>query len=90
MATFPASYVTGIIFILSQIGIMIWFISRINIVVERVQKDIVKLETFLTNLSKDQYSKYEASKDFAYRDKEIAAMWRKVDDIQNKIQMREN
>ena len=69
------------IFILSHIGITIWWASRVNTVLSIVERDLKEIVAELKSM-RDSYLSKEA---FAYRiaqsDKEHSALWRRLDEV---------
>ena len=72
----------GVLFaILIHAGTSIWWASKINTTMN-FQNDILKnlQETMIAHEAM-KYSKEEAAKDFAVRDKQFDAIWKKLDQI---------
>lgn len=74
-------YLGIIIVILAHAGTSIWWASKINTsmvynneLLRTLQKALIAHETM-------KYSKEEAVKDFALRDKQIDAIWKKLDSL---------
>ncbi len=74
-----AQYLGVLIAILVHAGSSIWWASKINATVG-FQNEILKtLQRALITHETMKYSKEEAAKDFALRDKQLDAIWKKID-----------
>jgi hypothetical protein len=79
--SYVGAIVGAILFLLVHVGTLIWFMSRISILVGVVQRDLTKLESLLDSITKSNYTITDAARDFAYRDRELKAIWAKMDKI---------
>ena len=73
--------VTLILFVISHIIITVWWASRVNTLLDVVQRDLTSIiKEFQT-----MRGSYATKEDLAYRvavsDKEHAAMWKRIDEL---------
>lgn len=73
------------VFLIGQLIAGIWWASKINTTLIIVERTLTEMLVRLSKHEADFYSKSESIKDFAHRDQQIDAMWRKLDNIQEHI-----
>lgn len=73
--------ITIFIFMLTHLIGSIWWASQITTTLDFMKESVDIMTKAIIKHESTYYSKEEAAKDFAYRDKEIEAIWRKLDTI---------
>ena len=77
---FIGASITVVLFIVTHGGATIWFASKVNTTLGFIENSIKNLGDALLRHEAERYTKSEAAKDFAMRDSQIAAIFRKLDD----------
>ena len=76
--------VTIAIFVITHIGLTIWWASRVSTLLDVVQKDLSDIIKEFQALRGSYVSKEELSYRIASSDKEHTAMWRQIDDLKSR------
>lgn len=84
----PGAILTLGIFGLAQIGSLVWFIAETKTLLKIILDNVTKLEGILKDHDRNRYTNLDATKDFAFRDQQIKAMWETIDQIKEKVYMR--
>ena len=74
--------VTVIIFMVVHLCGTVWWMSSVTTTLGILRKTIDALEKTIIKHESTYYSKEDAAKDFAYRDKTIKAAWDRIDKIE--------
>ena len=77
------------IFVVTHLGTVIWFMSWAKTTLGIFRADITRLEVAISKISDSNYTKSDAEKDFAIRDREHknehSAIWRRIDELKSKF-----
>jgi hypothetical protein len=73
--------VTIIIFALVHTGGFIWWMSRIDTTLKIMSETVKNMAELMSKHDALYYRKEDATKDFAMRDQQINAIWKKVDNL---------
>lgn len=74
--------ITIVLFVLSHIIVTVWWASRVNTVLEIVQKSVESLIVELKATRESSFGKEEAIREFTLNQKEHDAIWGKIDAMQ--------
>lgn len=70
-----------IIVVIGHLCSTVWWMSKITTTLDILSKSVEGILAAIAKHEATYYSKEDAAKDFAYRDKEIEGMWERVDEI---------
>lgn len=67
------------IFLATNLGVLIWFMSKVTTTLEFLQEEIKNLCDRMAGHDADKYTKEDAARDLSIRDQQIEAIWKKID-----------
>lgn len=67
--------------VITHVCVAIWWASKINTTLSFLQKAIETLNDTVIRHDADRYTKNDAAKDFAIRDNQLSALWRRIDEM---------
>ena len=70
-------------FVITHIVVTVWWASRVNTLLDIVQKNLGELVSELKTVKTSFVTKEEAARELAIAEKETRAIWKKLDAIAN-------
>lgn len=70
------------IFVLGNIGMLIWHISRFNTLVEVISDRLDQVAIVLKDHEKERYTKADSIRDLAIINRDMKTMWERIDKLQ--------
>ncbi len=70
--------------ILAHVVTTVWWAAKITTILTIAQTSLESLATEMKAVNKTYVSKEDFSRELAIKDKEIAAMWKRIDEIKHK------
>lgn len=76
-----AIVVTLGLFVITHIVITVWWASRVNTLLDVVQKELSEIVAELRGMKSAYFTREEAVRELAIADKEHKAMWKRIDEM---------
>lgn len=73
------------LFVLSHIGITIWWASKTNTLLDIVQRDLSELISELKGIKNSFVDKADLSRELAIAEKEHRAIWKNIDELKERV-----
>lgn len=78
------------IFVTTHIVVTVWWASRVNTLLDIVQKNLGELVAELKSVDAKYFTREEAARELAIAEKEHKALWRKIDELKDEARKGEN
>lgn len=79
----PAT-VTLSIFLITHICITVWWASRVNTLLDIVQKELREIVIEFKSMKSVYFTREEAARELAISEKEHKAIWKRIDEIRER------